>query len=323
MSKNLILITGDEAYEKENKLRQIVSGFGNLVRGINYIVLDKDSVSHLENEINTYPFGFSQKLIIVKFEKKSSEKAGSTEDTLSADEKSDWLTENLENTLSHLEADVTVVFYGDFQKRSRIYKLVQKCGECITCEKEKEYELLSWCASYFKENHTEISTADINYLINLCGTEKLMLKNEMDKLIDYALDSHKVSKKEIDLLCIRTSDVIIFDLTDSLGNRNQRVAVNCLNELLNNKEPIQKIVIMIAKHFKSLLVAKIATMENRNVMDELATKSTYAANKYKSQARSFHVEELMSMIKKLAQLDVESKVGKIDLKIGLEKIICE
>ena len=80
--------------------------------------------------------------------------------------------------------------------------------------------------------------------------------------------------------------LIIFDLTDSLGSKNKSKALNSLEELLENKEPIQKIVIMIAKHFKSLLVAKIASEEGKNVLEELNTKSSYAANKYKEQART-------------------------------------
>ena len=101
------------------------------------------------------------------------------------------------------------------------------------------------------------------------------------------------------------------------------MALNYLNDLIENKEPIQKIIIMISKHFKSLLVAKIATSENKNLLEELNTKSTYAANKYKEQARRFEKQELISIIMKFAKLDVDSKIGKIDLKIGLEKIICE
>lgn len=218
--------------------------------------------------------------------------------------------------------DVCVVFYGDFQKRSRIYKLVQKYGECISCEKKKEYEVLSWCAKIFKENDIEITNSDINYLISLCGTDKLMLKNEVDKLVCYAIETKKISKQDIDMLSIRTSDVIIFDLTDSLGNKNFKQALNALNDLLENKEPIQKIVIMIAKHFKSLLVAKIAMQQNRNVMDELSTKSAYASSKYQNQAKAFSVDELKNILLQLAKLDIDSKTGMIDLKIGLEKVIC-
>ncbi len=317
MSSNLYLITGDEAFEKQECLEKIKNEFEtNLVKGINFIILEKDNINNLENEINTYPFGFDKKLIIVKIDKKEKSDNDQTE------EKNDWLSDSLENLLTNL-TDVCVIFLGDFQKRSRIYKLVDKYGKCFVFEKKKEYELLTWCTKIFKDSNVQISNADINYLINLVGNDKLILKNEIDKLISYSLESKVVTKDIIDLLCIKTSDVIIFDLTDNLGSKNKKAALKCLNDLLENKEPIQKIVIMIAKHFKSLLVAKMASIENRNVMDELATKSTYAANKYLAQSKSFKLDELSKIMRELAKLDLDSKTGMIDLKIGLEKVICE
>ncbi len=325
MSSNLILITGEDAYEKEERLEQIKTGFGECIKGINFIVLDKTNINRLEDEINTYPFGFSKKLIIVKVDKKekkeNSEGSIETESAEAQEEKNDWLTSSVEDSLKNLE-DVVVVFYGDIKKTTKIYKLVQKNGECIICDKKKEYDILSWASRIFATNGITISNADINYLISISGTDKLTLKNEIDKLIDFADDTKQVFKKDIDAICIRTSDVIIFDLTDSLGNKDTKAALNSLNELIENKEPIQKIAIMIAKHFKALLVAKVATIENRNVLDELATKSPFAANKYKTQARSFTLEELKTKVLEFAKLDIDSKTGKIDLKIGLEKIIC-
>ena len=109
-------------------------------------------------------------------------------------------------------------------------------------------------------------------------------------------------------------------MTDSLGSKNKRMALKCLNELIENKEPIQKIMIMIAKHFKSLLVAKIASQENKNILNELNTKSTYAANKYKEQARRFEKQELIEMIMKLGKLDVDSKLRKNRFKNRVRKI---
>lgn len=314
---NLYLITGDETYEKAECLRKIENEFGELVRGINYIVLDKDNISNLESEINTYPFGYSKKLIIVKLESKSSK-----EDDES-NKKSDFFTESLEKTLLDIDDSVCIVFVGDFTLKSKIYKFVFKNGKCFNFEKRKENEIISWCSTIFKENDIKIANQDVAYLVNLCGTEKQVLKNEMDKLLGYATYSKIITKNDIDKLCVKTSDIIIFDLTDSLGSKNFKEALFCLNELIENKEPIQKIVIMIAKHFKSLLVAKIAIEQNKNVMEELNAKSSYAVNKYKEQSRRFTKKELINLVNELAKLDIDSKLGKIDLKIGLEKIICE
>ena len=165
--KNLFLITGEEVYERNECLEKIKLSFGELVKGINYIVLDKDTISSLESEIDTYPFGFSQKLIVVKLDKKS------TKDE-EEDKKQDFLTDSLIETLENLDDSVGVVFIGDFTLKSKIYKLVEKNGKCFNFEKKKENELINWCREIFDENEIKISNQDISYLINLAGTEKLV-----------------------------------------------------------------------------------------------------------------------------------------------------
>ena len=313
--EHLYLITGSETYDKQAMLEKIKTSFGKLEKGINYIVLDKDTISVLENEINTYPFGYSQKLIVVKWEGKQAKENEEKE------EKNDFLTSSLEETLKQLDDSVCVVFYGDFQSRSKLYQLVNQNGKCFTFEKKKENELQSWVTEYFKQNGVNMTNVDASYFLNLCGVDKQNLKNEMDKLIAFSQEKNKIGKEEIDKLCIRTSDVIIFDLTDSLGRKNAKKALESLNELLENKEPIQKIAIMIAKHFKALLIAKLCEKQGKNLMVELNSKSSYACNKYKEQAKYFDEKELVSKLEKLSLLDVDSKVGKIDLKIGLESFM--
>ena len=65
--------------------------------------------------------------------------------------------------------------------------------------------------------------------------------------MSYAIESKEVTKETIDLLCIRTSDVIIFDLTDNLGKKETKRALEVLQNLIYNKEPIQKIFITLSK----------------------------------------------------------------------------
>ena len=128
-----------------------------------------------------------------------------------------------------------------------------------------------------------------------------------------------IDKEVIDKLCIKNSETIIFDLTDALGKRNIRSALKCLDDLIQNKEPIQKIMVMITRHFKMLLLAKIASGEGKNLTKEFGTNA-YAARKYTEQSRNFSEDELFNAFEELCNLDVDSKVGKIDLRIGMEKI---
>ena len=311
------LITGSETYEKGEMLEKIKQNFGTIEEGINYIVLDKESVSNIEIEASTVPFGYSKKLIVVKYDH---EKTG--KDT-EKDSKAETISETMIEMFASFNNSVCVVFIGDFSIKSKIYQFVEKNGKCFVFDKKKESELISWGKEQFAQNDISISNGDIAYLLDICGTEKQILMNEIDKLSAYAMQSKKISKEAIDLLCIKSSEMIIFDLTDSLGSKDIKKSLQILQELIDNKEPLPKILVMVAKHYKSLLVTKITLKRGGNVLSELDTKSTYAANKYKTQARLLEESQLVTMIQKLAKLDVDAKVGKIDLKIGLEKLICE
>lgn len=314
MEKNLYLITGDDLFERSREVEKIKKDFGELVKGINFIMIDKDTIGLLNGEVTTYPFGFDKKLIIVNIV--STKSSTSDED---GNSKNDWFTDELaENILNSMDMNI-LVFVGDFQARSRLYKFVNQNGKCIDCSKPKnKRDVAPWVMELVKQTGKNISMQDANYMVQICGADKLLLYNEVQKLIDYIGERIDIKKEDIESVGIRTLETIIFDLTDCLGTRNISNVLKYLEELLEQKEPLQKILIMIARHFKSLLITKFCIQENRNVSEELNTKFPFIINKYKEQSKKFTIDELKKILVDLAELDVDSKIGKIDLKIGLE-----
>ena len=119
-------------------------------------------------------------------------------------------------------------------------------------------------------------------------------------------------------------DSIIFDLTDNLGKKNISKALDVLNGLIYNKEPVQKILITLYNHFKKLYFVKLCEKTNGNITDALNLKpnQTFLVSKYKTQARYFKEEELRKILDELINLDSNYKVGLIDINIGLEAILC-
>ena len=312
---NLYLITGEDLFERERELNRIKDKFGEMVKGINFVTLNKETIHLLPGEITTYPFGYTEKLIVVNIVSKS---VANLEDT-SSSVKKDWFTEELaEDILNSMDVN-TIVFMGDISSRSKLYKFVQKNGKCIECNKPRsKKDIAPWIVSMAKQNGKNISLENASYMLQICGTDKLMLSNEIQKIVDYIGDSIEIQKKDIEAIGIRTLETIIFDLTDAVGSRNLSISLKYLDELLRQKEPIQKILIMVAKHFKALLINKKCVQQNINVSEELNIKFPFIVNKYKDQCRRFEERELEDMMIQFAKLDRDSKLGKIDLKIGLE-----
>ena len=133
-----------------------------------------------------------------------------------------------------------------------------------------------------------------------------------------------ITKKEVDLLCIKKLDSIIFDLTDNLGKKKVGSALDVLYGLIYQKEPIQKILITLYHHFKKLYIVSLAQKENKNIAESLKLKpnQTFLVSKYKTQANYFKEEELRKILEELIDLDYNYKSGLIDLNVGLESILC-
>ena len=164
----------------------------------------------------------------------------------------------------------------------------------------------------------------LSYLIECSGTNMQFLINEIRKLIEHAGPGGTITKSDVDNLAIKNIDSVIFDLTDNLGNKKTGQAIEILDELLYQKEPIQKILITLYNHFKKLYFCKLAIKSNFDIVTALGLKpnQTFLIIKYKRQASCFEELELKSILEELTNLDYNFKNGNIDLEIGLKSILC-
>ena len=66
ISSSIYLLYGTERYMLENAVKKIRKNFGELVQGINYVILDDNGIDEIIPNIETPAFGFDKKLIIIK-----------------------------------------------------------------------------------------------------------------------------------------------------------------------------------------------------------------------------------------------------------------
>lgn len=119
-----------------------------------------------------------------------------------------------------------------------------------------------------------------------------------------------ITKESVSKLAIKTLDSNIFDLIDNLGKKNIEKALNILDELLYQKEPIQKILITMYNHFKKIYIIKLAEKYGKDsaVSLNLKPNQTFLINKYKMQARFFSEQELRNILEDMINLDTNYKI---------------
>ena len=168
-----------------------------------------------------------------------------------------------------------------------------------------------------------IDDKTIQFFIETCGTSMMVLINEIRKLIEYVGTGGTITRQDIEKLSIKELDSVIFDLTDSLGKKDTEEALRILNELIYNKEPIQKILVTLYNHFRKIYLCILAQKYNRDIVETLSLKpnQVFLVTKYKKQSSYFTEEELKKILFELINLDYKYKQGLIDINIGLESIL--
>ena len=222
---NLYLFFGEEVFVKDMYLERMKSfvpdgGFADF----NYIFLDaKDAISEkVDDALNSFPMMSEKKLVVIKNSgifKKASEEV-----------KEFWL-----ERLADIPDYVLLIFdEQEADKRSVLYKAVTKHGLGVEFSYLKDYEVASWVAREVQKAGKKISKDAAEYLVAMCDPGISNVKNELQKLIDYA-DS-EIYKSDIDKVVSKPLSIVVFDITDSLMAGNGDKVMSIIMQMKENRE---------------------------------------------------------------------------------------
>lgn len=320
--ESLYLFYGQEEYLLEESVKKIKKSFNELLEGINLIKIDESNVNQLISNIETPCFGFDKKLIIVRNSgllKKEGKKKNAYISGL-VDKISEYIKENIEN----IKQDNVIVFIEEEVEKNKLYKVIEECGKVYNFESEKLPNLIKRVKYIALAYKVQISDVNAKYFIECCGTSLQDIINELRKLIEYVGENGEIQKQDIDVLTTKQIDSVIFDLTDSLGKKDIKKAMEVFYNLIYQKEPVQKILITLYNHFKKLYIVKIAQSSNEDIVEALKLKPNqgFLVSKYRIQAGYFKIGELRRILEELCDLDYKYKVGLIELNVGIEAVLC-
>ncbi len=307
---NLRLIYGENTYLIEREIKAVKKQFGEIVQGINYVAIEQNTLENLITEIETPSFGYPKKLIIVnKCNLLQKELKTKKNKNIEIAQK---LANYIEENNKELDSIILLIVEETAEKTNTLYKTIEKFGLIKEYTELKPAELVAQLKNICNAYKVEIDNDTIKYIIETCGTSLQELINEIRKLIEYAGAGGKIDKKAVDLLAIPKIESVIFDLTDNLGRKKTKEALEVLKNLIYNKEPVQKILITLYNHFKKLYLVKIAQKENTDIVKALNLKpnQTFLTTKYKNQAGYFSEQQLRTILEELINLDTNSKLRK-------------
>lgn len=306
------LLYGDESYIKDKYERKITdmvpdAGFPEF----NHFRFEgsRAELSDYDDALESFPMMTDKKLVIIrdsKIFKRANEEV-----------KSFW-----QEKLKRLSDDTVVVFIEDeVDKRSVLYKAVQKAGAAVEFEYQKEPELVSWVIRRALKAKLKISKDCAQYLVGIVDPGMSNLSNEFDKLEVYC--SGMITKTDIDKVVSKSMSIRIFDLTDAIMYRRADIAMRVVNDLRASNESAFGILYLLEGSAEKILKTKLCGTKNKFEAAKIVGVQSFVAEKYIKSADFFSVESITRMITRVPEIDLDIKSGKIGEWAALEQYIAE
>ena len=139
--------------------------------------------------------------------------------------------------------DVIIILTGILDKKSKLRNLFEKEKEliCTPFYPDTAQDLIKFSLNFIREEKLLISQANINYLIERCGGDREILKNELYKIKTFSINK-QITLKEIQKLTNLVENYDISVLIDNCLIKNKKKTIEILNE--NNFTPEDGIIII-------------------------------------------------------------------------------
>jgi DNA polymerase-3 subunit delta len=322
--KPVYLFFGEEDYLLDYTLNKAKDTFiDKALETLNYIELDGEDLefSTIMNACETLPFMAEKKIVIIKdlplFNLKGKE------------EKGDPLIDYIENLGDYLLL-IFVEKNNDVKKSNALYKKIKKFGEIVEFTKLKGRDLEMWVENSFKKHNKNISKADINYFINYSSylnknLDKNLydLENEVSKISNYLDGNLNVNRDEIELLMTKPLEMNVFNLLNSISQKDGEMGLKLFNEMYLSNEPILIILHMIIRQLRNMLKYKILMEKGYTWGDSLKKMalSEYEYKKISNQSKNFTIKELERALEYALDADRSIKTSTAEDKLIMEILI--
>ncbi len=321
------LIEGEEEFVKRsvlNRLRQ--ASVGDNFPEMNDMRLVDPDADQLIAANETLPFMADMRITTVMECKMLLSKKGNKDKVVTdSDYDEDASAEKLKKYLTNLPETSCLVFYvrGKADKTRKLYLALKKYAVIVTCDRLDDKELVKWIAKQCKPKNIKQETCEQLYFS--VGRDLTKLDGEIGKLCAFAVDRDEITADDIERVCTKTTECVVFDMVETLLDGNGQKAFEQLNALLLNGENRMMILALVGRQCRQLLSAMRMAAAKRQSGEIAAVIGVppFVVQKILRQARLYTEEQLKNMNAVCLNTEYEVKSGRMNEEGSLEQVMLE
>lgn len=202
-------------------------------------------------------------------------------------------------------------------KDNLIKKIKDKCNivEVVKMDYKNTHEFIT---KILKDNGFNVSYDVVKKILNLCENNADYALNEIEKLMLYKIDDKNITIKDVENVISKSNEKEMFTLIDAVMNKN---IGNCFNsyKILKDNTDATIIIDAISKQFRYLYQIKVLmkSMALPSIVNKISI-NPYVGKKLYENTKNFSEEEIISILYRLSDMDINIKVKGYDKNKVLE-----
>ena len=293
---NSYLIESEDTLSLNNEISKIIkdNDFTNAV--INTYDIEETLLENALEDLDTYNFLSEKKVIIIKNIESIKE---------------DLFEKDIDHLFKYIDNpnqdNLLIITSKKLDSRLKFSKKLKTKCKISKIEANPKAFIKQQLKNY------KITQDTINLLEEYCLGDMTKIYNECEKLKNYKIEDKTITKEDIIELVMKKlgdSKDLVFSFTRSLAERDRKASLKKYKELLTyNIEPLSFIGLLAGQ---IRIIYQVKLLEKRNLRDKeiadiLEEKSDYRIKKTREITRMYREEELLTLMKKLSEIDLKLK----------------
>ena len=307
--KPAYLLYGDEAYLKRQYKLRLLKALNpdDDMMNVSYFEGKGIDIKKLIDLAETIPFLAERRIIVI-------------EDSGFFKGQCNDLPEYLEELPEYLH----IVFVeSEVDKRSRMYKALNKNGRVTEFTRQDDQRLIKWIVGMLNKEGKRITQKDMELLLAKAGNDMGNIEKEVEKLICYTLGRDVVTAEDVEAICTTQISNKIFDMIRAMGKRQQQKALELYYDLLALKEAPMRILFLMAREFNLTLQAKELEISGFS-QSEMAKKmgvQSFVVRNYQNLARQYERKQLRDALEEFVATEEDVKNGRLNDIMSVELLL--
>lgn len=307
-----VVIYGEEKLLMEQKLQTLKKQYHIREEDMNMMVYwcHETPMSEIIEDALTPPFFTEYKMIVLK-----------NPYFLTTQKQKE--SEDVQHFLKYLDQDnptTILVIYHDqknFDERKKVVKELRKKAKVYTFDKLDHFQIYKSTHQAIKARGCTIDDDALELFLSKMSDNLLEISQEVNKICLY---SKHITKDIVEVMVPKKVEENVFELTKAILNKELGKSIEIYKDLIMNKEEPIKLIVLIANSLRLLYQVKLLDRKGYNNQEiaQMLSLNPHRLKYIRQDGKDYELNELVILLDRLSQLDVDIKTGKIDKFKGLE-----